>query len=37
MKKYLRAYKMFLGELPYKQALYSLVIVAILCVMFCVE
>lgn len=37
MKKYIRAYKLFLGELPYKQALYSLVIVAILCVMFCVE
>ena len=37
MKKYIRAYKLFLGELPCKQALYSLVIVAILCVMFCVE
>ena len=37
MKKYIRAYKLFLGELPCKQALFSLVIVAILCVMFCVE
>ena len=37
MKKYIRAYKLFLGELPCKQALYSLVVVAILCVMLCAE
>lgn len=37
MKKYIRAYKLFLGEFPCKQALYSLVIVAILGAMFCLE